>query len=297
VSTQLPGTDELLVASVLHRNEVAFAEKVLATAAPHIKSVLTGISLSALRAALPVMSLVAATGWPSTEDLDPPTDVELPTSIWPLSGPYVAACITSKDLANIGPAVQQLWNDLLPKVPLVLFAEGWLGFVPVPDEQTGNDLTRRARRIIDRIHAFDVRVGVSRFHTTVETCRAAIAEAWAASKLHLQIGARTPFVAFDSVAMRMPARLLPPDFAVQLVSLTFPAFAADAAHIDLARAVVAYLDHHGYTTAASTALGIHRNTLQARLRQAEELGIRLGSSGTLLSTHLLLTAFLSRDSS
>jgi DNA-binding PucR family transcriptional regulator len=53
-------------------------------------------------------------------------------------------------------------------------------------------------------------------------------------------------------------------------------------------AVAAFLDHHGSVSLAAAALDVHRNTLQARLGRARELGVPLDNPAELLSVHLIL---------
>ncbi|TWG08497.1 CdaR family transcriptional regulator [Saccharopolyspora dendranthemae] len=66
--------------------------------------------------------------------------------------------------------------------------------------------------------------------------------------------------------------------------------AHDAEHAtELARSLLAYLDHFGDVKAASSALHVHPNTLRYRVRRATDLtGIDLADSTERLNTHLQL---------
>ena len=58
---------------------------------------------------------------------------------------------------------------------------------------------------------------------------------------------------------------------------------------DLARSLLAYLDHFGDVKAASSALHVHPNTLRYRVRRATDLtGIDLADATERLNTHLQL---------
>ena len=52
-------------------------------------------------------------------------------------------------------------------------------------------------------------------------------------------------------------------------------------------AVAAFLDHRGSVSLAAKSLNLHRNTLQARLNRARELGVPLDTPSELLSVHLI----------
>jgi len=87
-------------------------------------------------------------------------------------------------------------------------------------------------------------------------------------------------------------RVLTHSDATVLAAGWFPRLVADPHASEVTAGVVAYLDCAGNVTAAAERLGVHRNTLQTRLRRAQALGVDLSDPETLLATHLVLTACL-----
>jgi len=52
-------------------------------------------------------------------------------------------------------------------------------------------------------------------------------------------------------------------------------------------AVASFLDHRGSVSLAAKSLNLHRNTLQARLNRARELGVPLDIPSEMLSVHII----------
>ncbi|MCY1229004.1 hypothetical protein D9M72_413540 [compost metagenome] len=73
-----------------------------------------------------------------------------------------------------------------------------------------------------------------------------------------------------------------------VAALTLPRLMDSPDREAIVAAVAAFLDHGGSVTLAAAALDVHRNTLQARLSRARELGVPLDHPAELLSVHLIL---------
>lgn len=69
-----------------------------------------------------------------------------------------------------------------------------------------------------------------------------------------------------------------------------PELLADPQSDEIIAAVVGYLSSRGSISRAAETLGVHRNTVQARVRRAEELGLPLGEPDKLLSSFMMLAA-------
>ncbi|XAZ32729.1 helix-turn-helix domain-containing protein [Paenarthrobacter ureafaciens] len=78
------------------------------------------------------------------------------------------------------------------------------------------------------------------------------------------------------------------DALALVAELTLPRLMASPDREAIVAAVAAFLDHRGSVSLAAAALDVHRNTLQARLGRARELGVPLDNPSQLLSVHLLL---------
>ena len=91
---------------------------------------------------------------------------------------------------------------------------------------------------------------------------------------HLDIAAATAFVDERSVMI--------------VAELTLPLLMASPDRDLLVTAVAAFLDHHGSVGLAANSLDLHRNTLQARLNRARDLGMPLDDPAKLLAVHIIL---------
>lgn len=285
--------DDALTAEVPQRLE-PLAERVLAAATPAIRALLAASRLRALRDSLPPISITALTGARPISGLDAPARETLEGALaWPVSGTYLAVCVMTRDRDRFGSAVHQLWDSGFPDVPLARFSDGWLAFVPLADEDARRTLLAEMRDRLEEVRSLDLMVGVSRARSGSESAARSVREAWFAARMCApDHPSEPPLVAFDRIAHHLPARLLPADFAEQLAGELFPDLMGDPAQGELIRSVAAFLAHRGSASAAAAALGVHRNTLQARLRRAETLGVDLADPATTLSTHLLLAAIV-----
>src|SRR3546814_19613528 len=90
------------------------------------------------------------------------------------------------------------------------------------------------------------------------------------------------------MGLPLVGRLLPSADAAEMAETAFPALVGDPHAGEVVVAALAHLDCAGSVTAAADRLGIHRNTMQSRLRRAGHLGVRFADPEQLLPTHLLL---------
>jgi hypothetical protein len=74
---------------------------------------------------------------------------------------------------------------------------------------------------------------------------------------------------------------------VDVAELTLPRLMAAPDRDVIINALAAFLDHRGSVSLAAKSLNLHRNTLQARLNRARELGVPLDIPSELLSVHLI----------
>lgn len=294
ISRDGKGADTLIADVTAHAQP--FAEQALSAAIPSIRALLSDSRLQATRASLPLVTIAALTGSHGVGGIDEPvfpTDAE--ALQWPLTGEYLAVCILTNDRDRLGGAVHQVWDAGLPDVPLARFSDGWLAFVPVRDEQNRVTVVSDLRDRLQGVRILGLMVGVSPLSSGPEAAADSVRKAWLAARL---AGGDDPesgaIVEFDKMPARLLGRLLPTGLAEQLATGAFPRLIADPAADELIESLVAYLSARGSISLAAKALGLHRNTVQARIRRAEELGVHLSDPDEVLPAHMLLTALSRR---
>ena len=294
ISRSGTGVDTVIAEVTAHARP--FAEQALSAAVPSIRALLSDSRLQATRASLPLVTIVALTGSHGVGGIDEPvfpTNAEAPQ--WPLTGVYMAVCILTNDRDRLGGAVHQVWNAGFPEVPLARFSDGWLAFVPVRDEQNRVAVLSDLRDRLERVRTLELMVGVSPLYSGQDGAADSVRKAWLAARL---AGTDDPdsgaLVEFDKMSSRLLGRLLPIDLAEQLAAGIFPRLISDPAADELIESLVAYLSARGSISLAAKALGLHRNTVQARVRRAEELGVHLADPDEVLPAHMLLTALSRR---
>lgn len=295
-----PDGPELLTASV-REHEGDYAKQLLRAVVPSVRALLGESRLQAIRDSLPPITITALTGSPKAGLIEDPTRGALAAfERWPISGPYVAMCILAADRERIGTAVHQIWQGHFPDVPLARIADGWLTFMPVRDEDAHARLVGKMRARFDSVRGLGLRVGISRRHLRAEQTVDSVREAWLAARLADDGSSDASGVdgsgllVFGEAPSRLLGRLLPADLAAQLAQVLLPELLADPAADEVIEAVVGYLASRGSVSGAARLLGVHRNTLQTRLRRAEELGVSLSDPDEVLPMHMLLAALTRR---
>lgn len=290
---------EMLVAEVAPSSRL-LAEEVLHAATPVMRALLAETRLQATRDSLPLLTTSAllatskAIGLaePALDEISHLNDTSFAS---PLSGRYAAVFFMAPANEHLGSLVHQVWHTAVPGALLAKLSDGWLGVAPLTSEESTDKypLVSRLRDAVKSGGARAIRVGVSRVHETPGNTYEAIREAWFAARVAEPLsGADQALIEFDRITADLVPSVLTPEFAMQLVEELLPSFLADPACAELARSVIAFLENHGSITAAAETLQVHRNTLQTRLRRAEELGVQLSNPNEVLAIHLLLNSLL-----
>ncbi|MDR2321434.1 MAG: helix-turn-helix domain-containing protein [Microbacterium sp.] len=273
---------------------VGFGEQLLAEAAPSIRALLLEQRVAATRDSLPTIAITALTGSPMIGDfLEPDLGAGEGPAALPLDGAFVAICLRSEEPARIGALVHQLWYLAFRDHPLTRFDGGWFGILPAPDPESLDAQIDRVRTGFVRAAGLPLSGGASRRHHSRAEARDAVREAWLAARLAdpgPDAAASEAFLEFDRITASVIGRLVPVDLAEQLVAALFPRLSADPAAPQVIDALLARAAARGSLTVAADRLGVHRNTLKARLRRAEELGLALTDPAEVLPVHLLLSA-------
>ncbi|MDR5701129.1 helix-turn-helix domain-containing protein [Agromyces aerolatus] len=298
--SQAQGGDQQLVAIVDPAHQ-QLAHHALTRARATVRALLLAHELDGAARAAPLLSFAALTATRaqgivdgevaeapvSQAGADGRTSIEPP---WPPGTPLLAVVLrvargdAGPQADRIAPVLGERWRRQFRQMPLARTRTGWFAFIPLtPEDSTVlpelRELTRSA------FGPLGVAVGVALDREPVTTPTRLLARAWFAARLAEPDGR---VVDFRRLGTPLLQRLLPVEDARELAESTFPRLLADPHAAEVRAAVVAYLGHAGSVTAAAESLGVHRNTLQLRLRRAVELGVRLDEPDQQLSTHLLL---------
>jgi hypothetical protein len=210
---------------------------------------------------------------------------------WRPEDKYVALWIRSRaghdPRSELTAVLRLLWRKVARR-PLAEVDGGWLALVPAENSAVSAQLEARVRtRLAETLAELGLAAGLSAWRedppllpSIVREARLAAESAWAAgpgtvlSFANLGVAAATTFVDSDAVSL--------------VAELAMPRLMASADRDVIISAVAAFLDHHGSVSLAAKALDLHRNTLQARLNRARELGVPLDSPAEMLSVHLIL---------
>ncbi|WP_309082494.1 PucR family transcriptional regulator [Microbacterium sp.] len=291
--------DALVVDTGDHERD--YASQVLHAAVPSVRALLNESRLDSILDSLPPLTVTSLAGVPKTGFLDAPGQEAFERLLrWPLSGPYVAVCILTGDGERLGPAVHQLWQGSFPDMPLARVTDGWLAFAQLADGGQQQRSIAEMRTRFEAVRGLDIRVGVSRRHSSQAKIVDSVREAWISARLagddspDAPAGAGSGLLVFSEIPSRLLDRLLPGELAEQLASVMMPELLADPAADEVIETVVAYLACRGSVSGAAKTLGLHRNTVQARIRRAEVLGLSLADPAEVLPTHMLLAALAGR---
>lgn len=282
-----------LVASVLpHEREQA--EQLLMAAAPTVRAILADTRLSSLRASLPLVSAVTLTAASPQRELDEPQIHPAARIGWPMKGSYRAICLIGNELERLASSVQGTWINAFGDIPLAMFDEGWFAFLQAPQQKNRKHADEWVTTRLQQLAALGLRVGISQEYEGEQHSATSVREAWLAAR----VATGSPsLLSFSEIEAALLPRLMPEALAAQLLASLYPEFAHDTSAHDLSRTVRTYLDCRGSITSASARLGVHRNTLQQRLRRASELGLPLDDPERTLALHLLLAAMVEAKTS
>jgi hypothetical protein len=284
------GAPELIAR--VSRQQQAIAEQALVRVKVTVRALLLARQLGDLVDAAPLLSLAAITGLRedgAAYDAAPDRGALLR---WPPGTPVAAVVLRVEEndiqnfAARIAPVVSSRWREVFPRVPLARTRSGWFALVPLGHQPSEVDTALR-RLVGTGLAPLGTAVGVAHDAEGVEGMTRLLRRAEFAARLAEPGG---PLIDFQQFGLPLVRRLLPAEDALDLTRAAHPRLLADPHARDIITSVVAYLDCAGSATAAAERLGVHRNTLNIRLRRAEALGVQLDQPEELLSTHLLLAA-------
>ncbi|MFT4219909.1 MAG: helix-turn-helix domain-containing protein [Microbacterium sp.] len=165
---------------------------------------------------------------------------------------------------------------------------GWLTFAEQPTPAELQRVVGRVRHLHNTVRAhLPIATGVGTLASGAAGLARSIGEAHDAAQLALGREESDWFVQIDRFGLEqlLLAWTRSATFRPTAASLFAPLGDVDR------RTLQAFLDHESSSVRASAALGVHRNTLAARMRRIEEaLGVALDDPDTRLALHLAVRA-------
>ena len=181
-----------------------------------------------------------------------------------------------------------LWRKVAARSPLAEVDGGWLALVPAAHEAVVAQLELRLKaRLQPALAELGLVAGLSRWAEEAPPLPSILQEARLAAVSARSAG-QGAVLGFAGLGVTAATTFVDKDAVALVAELTLPQLMASPERDAIVAAVAAFLDHRGSVSLAAAALDVHRNTLQARLTRARELGVPLDNPSELLSVHLIL---------
>lgn len=210
---------------------------------------------------------------------------------WREREPHMAVWFRSGQMQYHRPeltaVLRLLWRKVTARSPLAEVQDGWLTLVPAGDQDASTQLESRFRtRLGPALAELGLVAGLSRWQEDEPALALIVREARLAAESAQSIGPGT-ILGFASLGVAAATTFVNKDAVALVAGLTLPRLMTSPDRDVLITAVAAFLDHRGSVSLAAKSLNLHRNTLQARLNRARELGVPLDTPSELLSVHLI----------
>jgi hypothetical protein len=210
---------------------------------------------------------------------------------WREGEPYVAVWFRSRQVQDHRPeltaVLRLLWRKVTVRSPLAEVQGGWLTLVPAGDQDASTQLETRIRtRLGPALAELGLMAGLSRWQEDAPALAAIVREARLAAHSARSTGPGT-ILGFASLGVVAATTFVDMDAVALVAELSLPQLMTSPDRDMITTAVAAFLDHRGSVSLAAKSLNMHRNTLQARLNRARELGVPLDIPSELLSVHLI----------
>lgn len=190
--------------------------------------------------------------------------------------------------SDLTAVLRLLWRKVAARSPLAEVGGGWLALVPAAHEAVVPQLELRLKaRLQPALAELGLVAGLSRWAEEAPPLPSIIQEARLAAVSARSAGQGT-VLGFAGLGVAAATAFVDKDSVALVAELTLPRLMRSPDREAVVAAVAAFLDHRGSVSLAAAALDVHRNTLQARLGRARELGVPLDNPAELLSVHLIL---------
>ena len=209
---------------------------------------------------------------------------------WREGEPYVAVWLRSGQdhRPELTAVLRLLWRKVTVRSPLAEVQGGWLTLVPVGDQDASIQLETRIRtRLGPALAELGLVAGLSRWQEDAPALALIVREARLAAQSARSTGPGT-VLGFASLGVVAATTFVDMDAVALVAELSLPRLMTSPDRDVIITAVAAFLDHRGSVSLAAKSLNLHRNTLQARLNRARELGVPLDIPSELLSVHLIV---------
>jgi hypothetical protein len=211
---------------------------------------------------------------------------------WREGEPYVAVWLRSGQVQDHRPeltaVLRLLWRKVTVRSPLAEVQGGWLTLVPAGDQDASTQLETRIRtRLGPALAELGLVAGLSRWQEDAPALALIVREARLAGQSARSTGPGT-VLGFASLGVVAATTFVDMDAVALVAELSLPRLMNSPDRDVIITAVAAFLDHRGSVSLAAKSLNLHRNTLQARLNRARELGVPLDIPSELLSVHLIV---------
>jgi hypothetical protein len=211
---------------------------------------------------------------------------------WHEGVPYVAVSFRGGRVQDHRPeltaVLRLLWRKVTVRSPLAEVQGGWLTLVPAGDQDASTQLETRIRtRLGPALAELGLVAGLSRWQEDAPVLALIVREARLAAESARSTGPGT-VLGFASLGVVAATTFVDMDAVALVAELALPRLMASPDRDVIITAVAAFLDHRGSVSLAAKSLNLHRNTLQARLNRARELGVPLDIPSELLSVHLIV---------
>jgi PucR C-terminal helix-turn-helix domain/GGDEF-like domain len=230
----------------------------------------------------------------STEIEAPPWSSELG---WQVEGSNRAVWMaplhtTGEPPEELTHLVRAAWQRGRPAWPLIAEGDGWISWQSGSEPDDAGPVRRALSSFRDSALAHGIAIGVGRAHEGVSGLMRSVTEARLAA--HIARGRGPGAVQwFDQVGPSAVLAWLPLAEIAQVADLCLTDLMAARDRQSLADTVLAVLDCGGSLSEASQRLGVHRNTVLARVVRARNLGLVFDDPVQRLALHVLCYALAS----
>ncbi|MEV6846188.1 helix-turn-helix domain-containing protein [Actinoplanes sp. NPDC051411] len=196
--------------------------------------------------------------------------------------------------AEVTHLVRAAWQRGHASWPLIAEGDGWLSWHSGADPDDTSALRRALAGFRDSAAAHGLVAGVGRAHDGIAGLMRSVAEARLAAHVARE-GGPTTVQWFDQVGASAALAWLPTTEIAQVADLCLADLMAARDRDALVQTVLAVLDCGGSLSQASARLGVHRNTVLARLTRARQLGLTFEDPGQRLALHVICYALASLE--
>lgn len=231
----------------------------------------------------------------------PDVDVETPSWSadlgWQVDGLNRAVWIAP--LRSVGPPPDELtylvrmaWQRGRPTWPLIAEDDGWISWQSSSNSADVPPLRKALNSFADSAATYQLAVGVGRAHPGVPGLIRSVAEARLAAHVARQAG-QHEVQWFEQVGAPAALAWLPTVEIAKVADLCLADLMAAHDRVALVDTALAVMDCGGSLVEASHRLGVHRNTVLARIVRAKQLGLVFDDPDQRLALHVLCYALAS----